>query len=256
MSKVHLRAKKALAAGFVLLLIAALLPSTATAADLTLEDVLEKHYEAIGSKEAWKKVQSIRSVGLMTMGPMEVPLSITAVRPNKMRMEFEMQGMKAIQAYDGENGWQVMPFQGSSEPAPMDEEMVKNLEGEADIEGVLIDFEDKGHEVSLVGKEEFEGTDAYKLAVKLAGGKEVELFLDAEYFVTIGRKEKTSIPGMGEVEIVTSVSDYKEVGGLMLPHATSGTSSMGTQTMTFTTIEVNQEVDPSIFEMPKSADGE
>ncbi|REJ85730.1 MAG: hypothetical protein DWQ36_08090 [Acidobacteria bacterium] len=238
-----------------LFVVAVLLAGAAPAADMTLEQVLTKHFEAIGGEEAWKNVQSMRSVGKMVMGPMEAPMSITVVRPNKMRMEFEVQGMTAIQAYDGESGWQVMPFQGSTEPAPMDPEMVKNLEAEADIEGPLVDYAAKGHEVELVGKEEFEGTEAYHVKITTKSGRDISYFLDAEYFVPIGRREKTTIPGMGEMEVTTSISDYKEVGGLMIPHAMSGSTPMGEQSMTFSTIEIDAEIDESIFDMPAQEDG-
>ena len=40
-------------------------------------------------------------------------------RPNKMRMEFTIQGMTGVQAYDGKTGWMVMPFMGKKDPEPM-----------------------------------------------------------------------------------------------------------------------------------------
>jgi outer membrane lipoprotein-sorting protein len=233
-------------------LLGLLIAPAAPAADMTLDQVLAKHYEAIGGEAAWKNIKTMRTVGKMTMGPMEMPISITVARPNKMRMEFEMQGMKAVQAFDGSSGWQIMPFQGSTEPEPMDPEMLKNLESDADIEGVLIGYAEKGHKVELMGKEDFEGTEAYHLKVTMKSGREMSYFLDAEYFVPIGRRESQSIPGMGEMEITSSISDYKEVNGLMVPHSISGQSPMGEQNMTFTSIEVDPEVDPTIFAMPKS----
>ena len=53
------------------------------------------------------------------MGPgMEVPFSMVFKRPLQMRLEFTMQGMTAIQAYDGETAWSVMPMIQRSPCAP------------------------------------------------------------------------------------------------------------------------------------------
>ena len=75
--------------------------------------------------------------------------------------------MTGIQAYDGETGWMVMPFMGKTDPEedvrPTSSTTVK--EQSDMVEGPLINYADRErtHQVELVGKEEIEGTEAYKI---------------------------------------------------------------------------------------------
>ena len=238
------------------ILVAMLLSLSVHADELSLEEILDNYYEAMGGKEAWLAVKTTRVTGKMQMGPMEAPFIAIAARPSKVRIEFEVQGIKGIQAFDGENGWTFMPFTGATEPEPMPPGMVDMMRSDAAIEGVLINHEEKGHQVELVGKEDIEGTDTYHLKVTLETGNVVHYFLDSEYFIPIATKSKNSIQGM-EIEATTTMSDYKEVDGLLMAHSVVVSSNMGEQVMTTELVEFDVEVDNSIFSMPeKAADGE
>jgi hypothetical protein len=83
----------------------------------TLDEVLAKNLKAKGGLDKIKAVQTIRATGTMTVGPgMEAPFVLEEKRPNMMRLEFTLQGMTGVQAYDGKVGWQLMPFQGRWTP--------------------------------------------------------------------------------------------------------------------------------------------
>jgi len=73
-------------------------------------------------------------------------------------MEFTLQGMTGIQAYDGTKGWMVMPFMGKTEPEAMTGDDLKQMQDQADmVEGPLLNWKEKGHQVELIGKETVEG---------------------------------------------------------------------------------------------------
>ncbi|HUP24728.1 MAG TPA: hypothetical protein VNB06_17550 [Thermoanaerobaculia bacterium] len=235
--------------GFALL---ATLPASARQTGLTLDQVLAKHYEAIGGKDAWKKVQAIKQTGKMSMAGMVAPFTVHNVRPNKLRIEFEIQGMKGMQVFDGTDGWMVMPFMGSSDPQPLPKEALDQMLSDADIEGALIDYQDKGHQVELVGQEDLEGTPVYHLRVKLKSGNKMDYLLDAEHFVTLQTTAKTSFQGT-EMETTSKLSNYKQVAGLMLPYSMVATNAMGEQVMTVDTIEINPTIDEALFSKPAAA---
>lgn len=189
------------------------------ASDKSLEEVLEAHYQAIGGKDAWKSVEAIRYKGKMAMGPgMEAPFTMTMQRPEKIRLEFTIQGMTGVQASDGKTAWMLMPFMGKTDPEEMPADQARQLKEQADIDGELFDWKAKGHTVELVGKEEVEGTEVYKLKVTRADGEQRWHFLDSEHFVPIRQEAKTTMRGQ-ELDIETTIGDYKEVGGLMIPHS-------------------------------------
>ena len=137
----------------------------------TADEIIAKNIQARGGADKLKSVQSIRSTATMTMGPgMEAPGVLVQKRGNLARLEFTVQGLTAVQAYDGKNAWQVMPFMGKKDPELMSADEAKEVEEMADMDGPMVDYKSKGNQVELLGKEKVEGTDAYKLKVSLKNG--------------------------------------------------------------------------------------
>ena len=223
----------------------------------TLEEILAKNLEVRGGEDAILAVQSTRSSGTMRMGgsaagALVVPFIAEFKRPNKVRIEFTMQGMTAIQAYDGEVGWSVMPFLGRTEPEEMAEDLLKDIKDQADFDGALVNYEEKGHTVELLGTEDVDGTPAYKLRVTKANGDVVDLFLDQEYYIEFKADTTREVQG-SEVEISTVFGDYKEVDGLLFAHSVemSLAGNPAGQVITIEKIALNVEIDDDRFTMPE-----
>src|SRR5512139_1010770 len=219
----------------------------------TVDELIAKNLQAKGGLQKLKAVQTARLTGTMTVGPgMEAPFVLEFKRPNQMRLDFTLQGMTGTQAYDGKTGWMLMPFSGRKDPEPMPTEVLKQAEEQADFDGPLVDYQAKGHKVELVGKEKVEGSDAYKLKVTLKNGDIRYIYLDADQYLEIKVEGKTAVRG-AEIENSTSIGDYKEVGGLMLPHAmeTTQAGSPQSQKITIEKIELNVPVDDARFKMPE-----
>ncbi len=219
----------------------------------TVDEVVAKYAKARGGMEKIKAVQSARMTGTMTMGQgMEAAMVIEFKRPKMVRQEFTLQGMTGVTAYDGKTGWQVMPFMGKKEPEPMSADDLKEMEEQADVEGDLVDWKEKGNKVELLGKEKIEGTDAWKLRVTLKNGTVKTEWLDADSSLEIREEAKRKIQG-NDVEFVTTLGDYKEVSGLMVPFSFESKAKGGTggQTVTFKTVEFNIPIDAARFKMPE-----
>jgi hypothetical protein len=166
-------------------------------------------------------------------------------------MEFTFQGMTGVQAYDGKKAWMSMPFMGKKDPEAMPPEEAKSVAEQADFDGPLMDYKEKGNTVELVGKEQVEGADAYKLKVTLKSGDVRYYFLDAETFLDIKVEAKRMIRGT-EVEGESYIGDYKDVGGMMVAHSieNGAKGSPQRQKIVIEKIEVNPAVSDSLFAMP------
>lgn len=218
----------------------------------TLDEVLAKHYEAMGGLDKLRAVQSYRMTGKMIMGQgMEAPFVIEKARPNKFRMEFTFQGMNGVQAYDGKGGWMIMPFSGKKDPEAMPSEAAKEMEEQADFDGPLVDWKTKGHTVELVGKEDVEGTSAHKIKATLKNGNVITYYIDGETWLTLKEESKRTVRGT-EVEGESSVGDYKQVEGLTMPFAMEmgAKGSQQKQKLVTEKIELNPKFEDSRFVMP------
>ena len=239
-----------------LLCLLALISCAALAAqDLTLDQILQKHFEAMGGLDKMKSVQTVSMTAKIVMGggQMEAPMTMKMKRPNMMRSEMTIQGKTFVRASDGTIAWQINPFMGSPEPAKLADNEAKDALDNADIDGALLDFKAKGHAVELAGKEDVEGTPAYKLKVTKKSGRVEYQWIDASNF--LGIKSATKVSQMGqEIEVESYPANYKKVEGVMMPYSmdqrVGGRSMMN---MTMEKIDVNQPIDNSIFQMPAPA---
>jgi outer membrane lipoprotein-sorting protein len=223
----------------------------------TVDELLAKHYEACGGLDKLKALNTMRVTGTITVAPgMEAPFTMERKRPGMRRMEFTIQGMTGIQAFDGTKTWSVMPFMGKKDPEVGSDEDNKNAMDDADFDGALVDYKAKGHTIELMGKEAVEGADAFKLKVTKKNGNIEYDYLDAETYLLVKTEGKVRRRGT-EMEGETTFSDYKDVDGTMQPFSMeSGAKEMGQkQKLTFTKIELNVPLLDSRFAVPEGATG-
>ena len=220
----------------------------------TVDEIVAKNIEARGGLDKIKSVQTMRATGKMEFGPMEAPGLYVQKRPDMARLDFTIQGLTATQAYDGKSGWAIMPFTGKKDPEAMTADDTKEMQEEADIDGPLVDYKAKGNQVELVGKEKVEGTDAYKLKVTLKNGDVKYIYIDSDSGLEIKEESKRMVHDT-EQETETSLSDYREVNGLMYAFAsqTGLKGSPQVQKLTIEKIELNVPVDDATFKMPAVA---
>jgi len=221
----------------------------------TVDELLAKNVEARGGLKKIKAVQSMRTTGKMMLPQgMEMPVVMVQRRPKDFRMEFTFQGMTGIQAYDGKTAWMTMPFTGKKDPEAMGAEESKLVEEQADFDGPLMDYKEKGNTVELVGKEQVEGADAYNLKVTLKSGEIRHVYLDAETYLEIKAEAKRTMHGT-DTETESYIGDYKEVDGMMMPFAveSGAKGSPQRQKIVIDKIELNPALADSLFRMPAVA---
>jgi outer membrane lipoprotein-sorting protein len=228
----------------------------AAAAAMTAEELIAKSIEATGGLEKIQGVKTIKTTGKFMMGGMEFPFTMYQKRPNLLRVEADIQGMQLIQAWNGESGWAINPMTGSKEPQDMSGMEAKGFKYQADMDGVLVGWKDKGYEVEYVGEDEVEGTPVHHLKLDTKDDMIFHMYFDAEYFLPIKQTAWIKMEER-EVEQDTYMSDYKEVGGLVVAHAIE--SRVGGQVanqIMLETVEYDVPVEDAVFVKPAAASGE
>lgn len=220
----------------------------ATAQDLTLDEILIRHYKAVGV-ENMKKITTVTMTGTMIQQD-AMPVKITRKSPDKYVMEFDIQDITAWQAYDGKTAWTTTPWTGNAKPQLMPEDRAKDLKTRADFEGVLVNWKTKGHAVELVGRDTVEKAPVYKLKITKNDGGTEYLFVDAGNFLISKRLYMRTIRGK-EVPMENYYRDYRAVEGIMYAY-TQDTYFDGQpyNSLQLDNIELNKPVDEKIFRMP------
>lgn len=246
----------------LIIALSVIFPICSNSQDLTLDEILENHFEVMKT-EKFAEVNSVYAEGKVITQGMEMPFVQKSERPGKIRLEVTVQGNQMVQAYNGETGWMITPWIGTDDAQDMGEDEVEGMKEQADFEGKLWNWKEKVENLELIGKEDMEGTEVYKLKMTekliLKEGETEEeaepnvryYYMDAEDFVILKVQLKKNMRG-AEVEIENYQSNYKEVDGFIMAHSME--TKMGGQTYTQISIEkveFNKEFEDSIFERPE-----
>jgi hypothetical protein len=238
---------------------AALAGSTSFAQDqtkLTLDELVAKNIEAKGGADALRAMQSVRYNGkvIANEGQLEFAYAQTKKRPGEVRTEFTLQGMTAVQAYDGKEGWRISPFQGRKDPEKISADDAKPLIEDAEIDGPLVDWRAKESTLEYLGREDVDGTSAYKIKVVRKNGDVNFVYLDPDHFLEIRILSQRIRHGAQE-EVETDVGDYEKIGGVFIPFSIEEgrKGDPDKQKTVIEKAEANVPVDDAIFHFPGSA---
>jgi hypothetical protein len=215
--------------------------------------LVAKNVEAKGGADKLRALQSLRLSGklLIRQGQVELRYVELKARPNKIRSEATLQGMTAINAFDGKEGWKISPFQGRKDPEKMSADDVKPLMEDAEIDGPLVDWKAKGSAVEYLGTEDVEGTAAHKLKVTRQNRDVSFVYLDPDHFLEI-RVLTQRIQHGAQVEEETELGDYEQVNGVFVPFAIDSghKGDPDKQKIIIEKAEANIPFDDAVFHFP------
>ncbi|MFD1143651.1 outer membrane lipoprotein-sorting protein [Larkinella insperata] len=219
-----------------------------TAYAQTVDEIVNKHVAALGGKDKLNGVKTLYTERSLSVQGMEIPTKTTLVVGKALRTESTVMGNTMVQVVDGTSGWMVRPAMmgGTGDPEVMPAEMVKQQLGQLDPFGPLVDYQQKGHKVELVGKEKVDGKDTYHLKITTKEGQVLEEYLDANTYLL--NRLKVSINGQqGEMDF----SDYKSVEGIPFANTTEMASNQAGNLVFITNkVTINGPVDEAIFKKP------
>ena len=223
---------------------------------MTADQLVAKNVDAKGGAEALHALKSVRLTGkmLVNQGQMELGYVQTKERPGAVRTELSLQGMTMVQAYDGKEGWQISPFQGRKDPEKMAADDTKALIEDSEVDGPLVDWQEKGSTVEYLGTEDVDGTQAHKLKVTRKNGDVTYVFLDPEHFLEIRVLSQRTERG-AQVEVETDLSDYEKIDGVFLPFSIESGRKGGSdkQKLILEKAEANVPVEATAFQLPTPA---
>lgn len=220
----------------------------------TADELIAKNIEARGGMEKIKAIKTLRMTGrLEGSGGFTASVGQENQRPNLIRETFSLQGMTAVQAYDGTTAWHIQPFGGKKDPELMGEDDVRDLLLDADFDGPLVDYKEKGSSAEYLGHDVVDGDDALRLKVVLKNGDIIYDYLDPDTYIEIRREIRQFIRGSVR-DRVMELGSYKAVNGVMYPFSiTQGPKDHpDEETVTVQKMEANLAFDPATFALPAS----
>ena len=233
---------------------------SAHAQSFTAQDLLSKNLEARGGAQALAAIKAIRFQGRMIF-PGDFELAYAEVRARggadgiEARMEGNVQGLNYMQGYDGQTAWRINPFQGRRDAETMSADEARSMADSSRIDGALLDSRTDGSAVTYLGREDFDGTPAYKLKVTQKDGDEFTYLLDPDTFLEIKVSETRRVRGAPQTT-ETELGDYEKVGGVYFPMSVESWpqgQSNQRQRVLIESAQANPPVTPALFAQPKGS---
>lgn len=209
--------------------------------------IIDRHIKEIGGRAAILAHTSQHAAGTISMPANGISgaLDVYGAKPDKSLVKINLGGIgDIIEGFDGTNGWSLQPMTG-----PMLKEGQELAEKKFDAD-FYSDLHEPGRYASMktVEKTTFDGRPCYKISLARKDGVEDIEYYDVETGLKAGAMGTRQTP-MGPITATQTFSDYKKLGGLLVP-TTMKQSQMGIeQILKFTTLEWDN-VPPSTFDPP------
>ncbi|MEO8803017.1 MAG: hypothetical protein ABI304_02265 [Rudaea sp.] len=239
------------------LLFAGLLAVAGSVHAIGVDELVAKNAAARGGLDKIEAIKTLKLEGKLRFSGGFGSINLDFVQyqkaPNSVRTESTVQGLTQIQAWDGNEAWQISPFQGRRDPERQSPDDAKGLADQASISGLLIDYRAKGSQIEYLGTEDVDGTNAYKLKVTLKNGDVAYVYLDPDHYLEIRAVAQREVRGT-QSEDITDFGDYEQVAGVYFPFsiATHSKDGGGEQQISIDHGEANVPLDAGLFSFPST----
>jgi outer membrane lipoprotein-sorting protein len=241
----------------ILIFTVALILLTGAAVNAGAQDVkviLNKMIDAQGGRKALEAVSDITISGSLDMIQMGMSGNITIYQkyPDKIRIDVEVMGIMITQVYDGEKAWMTNPQSGAVEEMP--DLMAKNMKRQAFGARAVLDPEKHGISFAYKGKEKVNDKEYLVLEQSFKDGYKATVYIDpATYLIYKTKAKSMDATGTGaEVDTESVSEDYRNEGGLIIAHKTSGfQGGAAAMTMTYVKVSINSKLEDAFFKISK-----
>ena len=214
----------------------------------TADEILEKYVKALGGKEAIEKISSRTARGTFEIEAANVTGDVQGFSkaPNKLASLFTIPGMGlAGQVFDGSKGWESSPMTGLRELSGNE---LAALKRDADFYQQL-NFKKHFPKLEVKGKEKVGNYETYVLICSPAEGEPEKLYFDIASGLLV-RQDAERETGQGKLAVEEYFDDYKDVGGVKIPHSVKQVTPMFSIVVKYTEIKSNVEIDEAKFNKP------
>lgn len=221
--------------------------------DPRVAELIEIHREAIGGRNRIAALTSLRASGQVTAGGTKLGFSLTAARPNLIRLETGTGARTRLQGFDGVGpAWEKDSGASGRPVRPMAPAAAKTFVTDAEFDDPLIGGGGRGYAFDFAGEQEREGRRYFRLLVTRNLTETFSLLVDATTYLVVSRMEQRLSAGGRKVPVVTEWSDFRPVAGVLLAHKIVVTlDGRPVQETQITEIEANPALAAESFRPPE-----
>ena len=221
-------------------------PAATTASGLPpARQILDRYVQAVGGREAFQRIQSIRTTSTLKFPGFEGEMIAYAKRPNRLLVRTTIPGVgEILTGFDGEVAWSMDPVQG---PRLLTGRELDDMRERANFDQML-KAPSSYTSAETIERTTVEGQPASRVRLVRPSGREEIEFYHPETGLQLGQIS-TQQSAMGEMQVTTIMGDDRRFGPVLL--ASSATQRLGPQEISVTVNSVEYDtVADSVFALP------
>ena len=238
-----------MAAGLLLAVLTGAAPATSAQAPApgNVTALLERYVAAVGGRAALEKLTSATARGTVEIADFGISgtIQVTQQAPASFLSAVDLAGVGVTrEGYDGTTAWEESPQTGIREKtgaelaeAKLTAAFPRELQLTALYPGL-----------TLKPREKVAGRDVDVLEAPAPSGP-IRMYFDAETAMLV-RQVMTRITPQGPVEVVTDLSDYRPIDGVMRAFTLRQVAAAFTAVIQLTEVKHNTPVDAALFKKP------
>lgn len=211
-------------------------------------EIIDRYVEATGGREAYGKIQNRVTTATIDipMQGMTMEMTVYSARPDRFYSIMESAALGTIErGFDGEVAWENSPMSG-----PQVKEGTERGDIKRDaVFDKYIKWRELYKEAVCVGIDTLDGGPAFKVVMTPMEGNEQVIYFDKESGLIVRVESVVETP-MGTVPFVTTLNDYRDVGGVLLAHKLMVTIMGQERLITTEKVEYNVELPAGRFDLP------
>jgi hypothetical protein len=217
----------------------------------TADEIIEKHIEACGGQKAFEALEKLKITGQYTAFSLEKPFEFTWFKGGKYYTEFSLGKHDVKEAYDGNEGWTIDPWQDMLFPRKATTAEKNVFQQKAELVSPFFNYKKKGYEPKYLRKDTTEGNIVHVLELSKPNGNTETWHFNADTYLAYkysSRWTDFTYP----INAETYFDDYREVGGLMFPHYIERIFGTRNRMTIIEQIDLNPKVNETLLVMPRS----
>jgi hypothetical protein len=164
-----------------------------------------------GGYENLKRIQTVEMQGSLEVDGRSYPLSISMARPDKMRRVLTVADQVSVADISTENQLRLDPTVDHGLPSALESRLLETFE----FDGRLIEWPDKGHQLSMQGMQKIGDVLAWKLDFIQSSGQHWHLFINSHGGDLV---MANMLDENDQLEYSIIQSDFRETSGFKFPY--------------------------------------
>lgn len=216
-----------------------------------LDEIIAKHIEAHGGAEKWDAVESMKIIGRFTAFSVEEDFYAYKTKEGGYYSQLELGKYHVEEAFDGEKGWTIDPWQDFVFPRELNNHEVNVFYQKAEFFTPLYKYKEKDINVEFVGKDNLDGVEVYVLKVTRPNRRTETWYLDANTYLEV-KCESNWVDFAYRSPAESYFDDFRTVEGVVIPFFIERTFSQRDRILQIEEVILNVPVDENLLMMPQS----